>query len=152
MIGLVKALNKHLPSLELYADVSDATLKSNLKKIESSWKKDVAVNLETMIKAVSWPSQTRHFRQKLKILQHACMSPGCCSCCCVVSFGVFDRSFRKLQQVINTSRCCISFVINDGAFRPCSCEAVRVRLLFWHGCHLYMLRAPCSMLHAHPCL
>ncbi len=61
MIGLVEALNKHLPSRDLYADISDEKLErdgnkdvaDSLKKMESDWSKGVADNLEKMVEKVS---------------------------------------------------------------------------------------------------
>jgi len=60
MTGLVKALNTHLPSRDVYADIDDETLQrdgnkevaDNLKKMERDWNKDVADNLEKMVDAV----------------------------------------------------------------------------------------------------
>lgn len=62
MIGLVKALKVHVPSRDLYADVSDEIHKrdgnedvvEDLKKMDSEWSTGVADNLEKVVEKVSY--------------------------------------------------------------------------------------------------
>lgn len=62
IIGLVEALNKHVPSRDLYEGVTDEELErdrnkdvvDNLKKMDSKWNKDVADSLEKMVDKVSY--------------------------------------------------------------------------------------------------